>query len=511
MTSAGSLSRLDANIILLHLAPCLGLVDSLALAATSRFYRTLILHHALADNQIPAGLPLNGGFPQCALAAIMAVNIETAISSDDLLWILNSNHLPGLISLKIMGYHHISLQPNYIGMERLRTLTLPCSVASQFVANRFSGRIFKGLQSLNLEYDSGHQRLLPEKLFLALGPHSPLTTLAMSAGWACSRDGYHSSVLALLAALAVPSSAPPDLALLSLYFYNNSLTKSITIAARKSSLAHSKSAWRLGNLPSTTPYYFNIECWYSSYGRKPFFLSQAELDGLVALDEKTWHRARLPDFLVAPVHVIGNMLTHVGLLGTALEGIKIDMARTINLPTYLSPSITSITLTFMADETPRADAQPLLWAVAQSVEWFNLYTNNPSLLKPSVGPRIHELLVLPVMPNLTMFRTNIGLHVRDGESNSCALKKGPHGATRYEFGWIPKVLTLRIDGWIGCSTCWRDCGEGTLRHYIAHGAGGAGRVNVRGEYILSGETKKDVGCEKLWELYFWKREELVHL
>lgn len=507
MDPAGSLHKLGGNILLLHVAPYLGLEASLYLAATSHFYRALLLYHTLTHNTIPARLLLPGRLPSSALGAVRDIEIGTNLSFTDLLWILEGGMLPAFTALTITENQHIARELLYVDLDQLRTLSVGFTTIIEFLDDPASTGMLRSLRSLTLDYNYGFfnpQSFLPQNLLRALGPASELRRLAISTDKWWASDGYDSMVLALLAAFSVPGSAPSKLNLLRLAFdynRNDGDRPSAIVAARRSSLAHVMSPWRLEQLPRTLSTWNNThESWYRGCGPTLFRLSKEEINALIELDQETWQRSRLCDFLVGPVSVPGDMLAHIGPLGTAVEGIEVDMS-CHHLPPIFNPSIKFILLQFRANKPISAAPATLLLATSPWLKSLALYTDYGQSERLTVYPRIYEALVLPAIPNLTIFRIDVRLLLRAGQRRKCGLSQTPHAAARYELGWIPKVKKLRLDGWAGCSTCWRDCGSGTLRNYIMHGAGGAGMVTVRGIFCLFGETEEEVGCEELWEMY----------
>lgn len=516
---AGSLHKLGANIFLLHIAPLLGLDASLSLAATSHFFRALLLHHTLTHYEIPGRLLQSRQFPSSALAAIRIIKIGADISFADLVWILESGMLAGFTSLTIAENQHIARQLSYCDLHQVRTMTVSYTNVVQFVANPVSTGMLRSLCSLTIEYNNrirNQQPFLPQDFLRALGPASELTNLAISTNswWVC--DDYHSAVLALLGAFSVPGSTPSKLKLLSLAFNdlkdNGNLLPSVIVAAWKGSIANVQSPWRLGHLPIwPTILEKPIELWVAGCTPTLFRLSEKELIALIALDSDTWNGPRLRDFFAGPVYVPGNMLAHVGPLGTALEGIQVDMSYHQEILPIFNSSVRYISLHFLANKIITADPKALLLATSPWLKSFELFTEFRGSERLAVYPRIHEVLVLPTMPNLTIFRTDVRLLLRAGQRRKCGQSQTPHAAARYELGWIPKVQKLRLDGWVGCSNCWRDCRDGTLRHFIKHGAGGAGKVTVRGVFCLFGGTVKGMGCEELWELWFTSPENWQHM
>lgn len=418
--------------------------------------------------------------------------------------------LPAFTSLTITENQHIAWQLSYFDLDQLRTMTVSYNNVVEFVSNPVSTGMLCSLRSLTIEYNDriqDQQPFLPQDFLRALGPASELINLAISTNswWVC--DDYHSAVLALLGAFSVPGSTPSKLKLLSLAFNdlrdNGNQLPSVIVAAWKGSLANVQSPWRLSHLPIRPTLLEDIsELWFPGCTRTLFRLSEKELIALIALDRKTWNGARLRDFFAGPVYVPGNMLAHVGPLGTALEGIQVDMSCHQEILPIFNSSVKYISLHFLANRIITADPEALLLATSPWLKSFELFTECGGSERLAVYPRIYEVLVLPTMPNLTTFRTDVRLLFRASQRRKCGLSQTPHAAARYELGWIPKVQKLRLDGWTGCSNCWRDCRDGTLRHFIKHGAGGAGKVTVRGVFCLFGEKVKGMGCEELWELWF---------
>lgn len=404
----------------------------------------------------------------------------------------------------------------HLPLIRLHTLSVCFATMVDFLADPASAAKLRGLRCLTLEYKrrSQHpQDCPPENLLRALGPASELIDIAISTNSPWVSDGYHSAVLALLDAFSVPGSAPPNLKLVSLAF--NDLTDngndlpSVIVAAWKSSLEHVKSPWRLGHLPAISFTSDSItEDWLPGYGPTKFTISEKELNALLALNHRTWDGSLLRDFFTGPVHVPANVLAHIGPLGTALEGIEVDMSCDQAILPIFNPSVKYISLDFSPNKTISANPQPLLLGTSPWLKSLELSTDYYRSQRLVTYPRIYETIVLPAMPSLTTFRADVRLFLRAGERRKCGLSQTPHAAARYQLEFIPKhVPKLRLDGWTGCSTCWRDCRVGTLRHFIVGGAGGAGRVTVRGVFCLFGETEEGVGCEELWELRFMTPED----
>lgn len=256
-----SLSRLDDNILLIHLAPLLGLDASLRLAGTNNYYRNLLLHHALGHNTIPSGHQLTTSFQPGAPAAISEIHIKPATSDWDVLSIMWGEKFISLKSLTISHTpyrSHNLLNARELGMRGLDTLTIECFTASELLTNQIAVGCLHCLRTLTIEQKcpDNHECAWPrrEHILHALGPASKLTSLAISAGNAVYSNHYHNQVLDLLTTWSLPGSAPVNVSLVSLSFpigqHPESDGHSLIVAARKSSLAHPKSPWRLGLLPN---------------------------------------------------------------------------------------------------------------------------------------------------------------------------------------------------------------------------------------------------------------------
>lgn len=542
MGPSGTLSRLDNNILLLHLAPLLGLDASLSLAATSHFYRKLLLHHTLGHHTIPSGYQLTTSFPPGALAAIRNINVEPATGQRDIQWILWGTKLPALKSMTISHtpdrYHHL-IAVGELGLRRLHRLTIECFTASEFLTNRHSAGTLHSLRRLTIVHKCSEYRQctwpLPAHLLRALGPHSKLTSLEISWYNALYSSHYHTAVLALLTALSQPGLAPPNLSLLSLSFpkgrHRESNGLSVIVSARKSSLANPKSGWRLGRL--LYPNFSRTEGIWNHPGY--FMLTEAELDAIIALDEKSCHSSNLSDFFAGPVIFHSTALRHAGRLGTALQGIEIDMSLHQISPSFY-PSLTCIVLNFVVGEPVCVDPMPWVRAAAPYLKSIELRTitrdssiaseghmvqqvihpptmPNLTMMRtvtrdkriPFAGPRVHGLLNLQTMPKLTILRIDIRLLLAVGGHQKCGPTKESHTAARYQFGWIPAVSRLRLDYWNGCSGCWTDCNDGTLRHFDRNWAGGAGTVTVTGEFDLCVEEEPQFGM--LWDVVLYRAME----
>ncbi|KAL0635227.1 hypothetical protein Q9L58_005873 [Maublancomyces gigas] len=515
MTPGGSLGKLDANVLLIHVAPFLGLHASLALAATSTFYRKRILYHALANNTIPAHVYLTSLLPS-ARAAIKDVHIEPAATAVDVRVIMWGNTLPALRTLKISPgprrFRQMLAEPNP-GLQRISALTIDSSTVKDFVGDIASAGQLRNLLSLTIEHNINHGQCptpLPAHLLRALGPDSKLTTLSFSSDAPLHCAQYHTAVLALLTALAVPESVPKKLSLLNLRlpisYHSKNDGPSIIVAARMSSLAHPKSAWRLGRLSSAPilPSWINL-IWNEGCDSEAFILTQAELDKLIAINEKTWQRSNLTDFFASPVIFVGTNLGDVGLLGTALHGVEFHMSLHKIAPPRFYPSVTYMALRFEPGWSVYVDPKTWLLAAAPNLRYVELITRAKHLHNFYVFPRVHEIFQLPAMPKLEILRLDVKLLLTANARKDCGWKMASHEAPKFRLGWIPSVPTLRLDGWVGCSGCWGDCVEGTLRHYINNGAGGARKVTVRGQFYCFGEEKDD-GFGKEWEVIFYEVE-----
>lgn len=515
MNPGGSLAKLDANVLLLHVVPYLGIYGSLTLASTSKYYRSLVLYHALAHNTIPAHALLDSLQP-AALAAIRNIHIESPASALDIQTVMRGNTLPALRSLKISPapgrYHQILAEPNP-GLQRVIKLTIDSATAKRFVAHPNSAGMLRNLLSLTIEHTFPFGQCptpLPEHLLRALGPTSQLTTLEISSDKGLHSARYHDSILALLTALSIPESVPQNLSLLGLCLpithHSEKDGLSIIVAARKSSLAHPIAAWRLKRLPCAPliPGWAK-EIWNEGCDAESFLLTQAELDEIIAIDQQTWDRSRLTNFFASPVIVTGTTLKDVGLLGTSLHGIEFNMSTHKTAPPYFVPSLTCMALKFVADAAVSADPKPWLRVTAPHLRSVELIASWKREDNYRQYPKIYQLFKLPAMPNLRILRLDIKLLLAVGTGQECGRTKEPHGATKYEFGWIPSVPKLRMDGWWGCSVCWGDRGEGTMRHFIENGAGGAGKATVRGEFDLFGEEDEE-GFGREWEVMFYNAE-----
>lgn len=518
VSSAGSLARLDDNIILIHVAPYLGLHDSLALANTSRHYRNLLLHHTMGNNTIPAGRWLIHTFPEGALAAIKHIEIGLPTHYTDILSVLWGAGLPALRSLTIfcgMGGSHYLPFVGAQGLRRIRTLTVGSTTASDFFSHPQSAGTLRYLRSLTIQGETdrlGRSRFpVPGPLLRALGPVSQLTTLTMTSDRDTHCPDYHASALALLTNLSLWSATPPRLTLVRLSFHtgwhHERNGPSLIVAASRSSLTHPRYAWRLGRAPFSASHYFDIPLWVPGCDPNCFLLTQKELDEIIEMNDTTWHRARLTNFFADPVIVSGTKLGHVGMLGTSLQGLEFDMLRHRISPTHFPHSVTSIALRYMADSAPTADPMPWLQSTAVNLKSIELLTGFERWFNASKFPRIHELFELPVMPNLTTLRIDSRLLLEAGEHRKCGWSTESHKAARYGVSWIPAVARLRLEGWSGCVGCWNDCAEGTMRHFVENGAGGAGVVTVRGMVTVRGRFnpnfgKQQMGFGEMWEVAF---------
>lgn len=498
------LSRLDDNILLIHLAPHLGVYGSLRLAATNTYYRNLLLHHTMGHNIIPSGSHLMSSFEPDALGVIRNIHIKPNTSDHDVISIMWGGDL--LVSLEALTIDSTFRTPNLLvagelGMQRLHALTMECCTTSEFLTNLSSPGAMHMLGKLTIEHTCADDHECewdqPGNLVHALGPASQLTSLAISSDNA-GYSHYHDKVLALLAALAHPDCAPPNLSLLSLSFpmerHSGSADSSIIVSARKSSLTHPKSAWSLGRIPDANSTRTEKIWDYAGY----FQLADAELDAIIALDDTFPDPTRLTDFFAGPVMVRGTALAQASRFGTAIRGIEFDLS----LPKIASPmlyhSLERIVLKFPDSHPVSVDPTPWLHAAAPNLKSLDLRTTDRLSHIPFAGPRVHELFALPAMPHLTTLQIDIRL-LTVGNHQNCGSTEQSHPASRYKFGWIPAVSMLRLDNWKGCSACWMDREGETLRHYDSTMAGRPRVVTIVGEfYLLPEEEEEQFG--KMWNV-----------
>ncbi|KAL0639495.1 hypothetical protein Q9L58_001524 [Maublancomyces gigas] len=515
----GSLGMLDANVMLLHLAPFLGLADSISLANTNHHYRGILLHHAMGHNTIPAGRSLTTTFPLGVLSAIRHIDIGLSSTVTDTTSILWGNRLPALRSLTISSAMGGFLNVPTVGapgLANLHTLNINSTTASTFLAHPDSAGILQGLRSLVISADSNgigpSQFPLPEDLFRALGSSSQLNSLSITSDSFSHCSIYHAAILALLSMLSLPETTPPKLALFSLSFrdrwHNPMDGTSLIVEACKSHLANNTSSWKLGHILASPLFpRDNNKPWGPGSDPNCFLLTQAELDDIIELDKKASHHFRLTNFFGGPVVVAGTKLGHVGLLGTALRGIECDMSRHEISPAHFCHSFTSIALHFMADPRVTVDPTQLLESAAPNLRSIELLSAVNRARYTSNFLRVHELFKIPSMPMLQTLRIDCCLLLEEGERGSCGSPPRSHKAARYALAWIPTVPELRLEGWCACVGCWKDCSEGTMRKFVENGAGGAGMVTIRGTVRVragfnSRTGKQEMGFGKIWEVRF---------
>lgn len=490
----GSLGMLDVNVMLVHLAPFLGLADSISLANTNHYYRHILLHHAMGHNTIPAGRSLITTFPLDVLSAIKHIDIGQSSTMTDTTSLLWGNRLPAL-----------------------QSVTISCDVtASTFFAHPGSTATLQGLRSLVITEKSNGNGLSqfppPKNILRVLGSSSQLTSLTITSDSISHCPNYHATVLALLSMLSVPETALPKLAMLSLSFrdrwHDPMDGPSIVVEAWKCLLANNKSSWKLRHiLVSRLFARDNNKPWGPGCDPNCFLITQAELDDIIELDKKTSRHIPLTKFFAGPVIVAGTMLGHVGLLGTALRGIECDMSKHRNAPEYFCNSVTSIALHFMADPRVTVDPTQLLESAAPNLKSIELLSAANYPVNGSKFLRVHELFTLPAMPKLQTLRINCCLLLEEGERGRCGYPPGSHKAARYALAWIPTVPELRLEGWCACVGCWKDCSEGTMRQFVESGAGGAGMVTIRGTVRVKASFNSDTGKQqmgfgKMWEVVF---------